>query len=36
MAPEVAESLAKAEAKAEHVKEMTAQLADRSGECESQ
>ena len=34
MAPEVAESLAKAEAKAEHVKEMTAQLADRSGECE--
>jgi len=36
MAPEVAESLAKAEAKAEHVKEMTAHLAERSGECESQ
>ena len=36
MAPEVAESLAKAEAKADHVKEMTAQLAERSGECEYQ
>ena len=36
MAPEVAESLAKAEATADHVQEMTAQLAERSGECEYQ
>ena len=36
MAPEVADSLAKAEAKAEHVSDMTEHLAERSGECEYQ
>ena len=36
MAPEVAESLAKAEAKAEHVSEMTEHLQERSAECEYQ
>ena len=36
MAPEVADSLAKAEATAEHVSEMTAGLEENSGECEPQ
>ena len=36
MAPEVADSLAKAEAKAEHVSEMTEQLQGRSAACDYQ